>query len=138
MKSGWEENQRGLANKLLHVRRGSTERYQGQRLSMLYGSTTRVRGLSGGPIEDDLVSGLKGRDWLVRNWLSSPAHPAHPAHPVWGESDGLWLLSQSAKPWTLQKFRRSPVRKTLLRTGIPFIHHTSYRPKVAGGESVRV
>lgn len=38
-------DQRGLANKLLHVRRGSTERYQGQRpripsLSMEYGSTT--------------------------------------------------------------------------------------------------
>jgi hypothetical protein len=99
-----------------------------------------VRGLSGGPIEDDLVSGLKDREWLVRNWLSSPAHPAHPAHPAirFGrESDGLWLLSQSAKPWSLPKFRRSPVRKTLLRTGNPsyIIHHTSYRPKVAGGET---
>jgi hypothetical protein len=98
MKSGWDLDQRGLANKLLHVRRGSTEKYQGSPLFM--GNTTRVRGLSAGPIEDDLVSGLKDCEWLVRNWLSSPAHPAHPAHPAirFGGKRWLWLLSQSAKP----------------------------------------
>lgn len=68
-------------------------------------------------------SQVNDREWLVRNWLSSPAQPSPSSHPVWGEVMACGFSANRRNTGHYKNFGH-------LQCGKPFsvreIHPTSY------------